>query len=358
MTGASFGAEREILGKRRGRRPRNGPPGLRPICRRWRPCLTGRNWGGSGFGRYDPPVLLDHPNPYPGARRPDHAWEVDSHGLSIAAYQWGEDSGRPLLLAHGGFDFAGTMDGFAPLLADEGWRVISWDHRGHGDSQHAALYNWEADQRDGMAVLDSVTKDAVPFVGHSKGGGLLLALADVRPDRVTAMANLDGLPSSRTIPDVPDRERRRLMAVELAERLDYRRTAHEGSRKPGTLEALAARRQRMNPRLSSEWLEYLVPIGAAETHDGWRWKLDPTMRFGGFGPHRPEWGLSRLVGVRVPLLGVLGLEEDEMSWGTKPEDVEPWLPAHARFETLEGVGHFVHIEQPRKVADLVLEFLS
>jgi pimeloyl-ACP methyl ester carboxylesterase len=25
---------------------------------------------------------------------------------------------------------------------------------------------------------------------------------------------------------------------------------------------------------------------------------------------------------------------------------------------LEGVGHFVHIEQPRLVADLVLEFLA
>ena len=76
---------------------------------------------------------------YPGARRPDRSWTVDSAGLSIAAYQWGEDSAPPLFLAHGGFDFAGTLDGFAPRLADGGWKVISWDHRGHGDSEHAAL---------------------------------------------------------------------------------------------------------------------------------------------------------------------------------------------------------------------------
>ena len=54
----------------------------------------------------------------------------------------------PLLLAHGGFDFAGTMDVFAPLLADAGWRVVCWDQRGHGDSDHALLYNWDADVRD------------------------------------------------------------------------------------------------------------------------------------------------------------------------------------------------------------------
>ena len=31
--------------------------------------------------------------------------------------------------------------------------------------------------------------------------------------------------------------------------------------------------------------------------DGWRWKIDPTMRFGGFGPWRPEWTLLRLPGL-------------------------------------------------------------
>ena len=47
-----------------------------------------------------------------------------------------------------------------------------------------------------------------------------------------------------------------------------------------------------------------------------------------------------------------------MGWGTRPADVEPYLPHGARFVPLEGVGHFVHIEQPRLVADLVLDFLG
>ena len=68
--------------------------------------------------------------------------------------------------------------------------------------------------------------------------------------------------------------------------------------------------------------------------------------------------MQRLPGLGVPVLGVLGLEPEEMGWGTRPEDVTPYLPPGARFAALDGVGHFVHIEQPRPVADLVLDFLA
>ena len=58
------------------------------------------------------------------------------------------------------------------------------------------------------------------------------------------------------------------------------------------------------------------------------------MRFGGFGPWRPEWSLMRLPGLAMPFLGVLGLEYEEMGWGTKPEDVAGYLPLGARFVPL------------------------
>lgn len=303
-------------------------------------------------------VPFHSPIDFPGAKSPDRTWIVDSSGVSIRAYEWGSAGGRPLLLSHGGFDFARTMDVFAPILAVEGWRVVAWDHRGHGNSEHAALYSWDADIRDGIAVLDSVTNEAVPVIGHSKGGALALNLATIRPDRVSALVNLDGMPSHRTVPDISDRERKRIMAGELSTRLDFRRRAHESMRKPGTLEELAVRRKKMNPRLSDEWLRYLVTVGASESVDGWRWKLDPSMRFGGFGPFRPEWSLARMPGIAAPMLALLGLEQEDMGWGTLPEDVEPWLPPGARLVQLSGVGHFVHIEQPDVVANLVLEFLS
>jgi pimeloyl-ACP methyl ester carboxylesterase len=295
---------------------------------------------------------------FDGARRPDRSRWVSSGGLQIATYEWGSPDAPAILAAHGGFDFAGTLDVFAPLLADAGWRVISWDARGHGDSDPAVLYNWAADLRDAVAVLDSSTDEPVVALGHSKGGGIMLELAEALPHRVSHLVNLDGLPSKNNWPDVSDHERTRMLHQEIAGWLDHRRGSADAVRKAGTLDELAERRQRMNPRLSIEWLRYLVTIGARHDDDGWRWKIDPALRLGGFGPWRPEWSMQRMPGLSMPVLGVLGLEVELMGWGTRVADVEPYLPLRSRFEALDGVGHFVHIEQPRLVADLVLDFLE
>jgi len=297
-------------------------------------------------------------NSYPGARRPDRERRVDSDGISIAVVEWGAADAPVLLTAHGGFDFAGTFDLLAPVLADAGWRVVCWDQRGHGDSDHAAMYTWDADIRDALAVLDSTALEPVPFIGHSKGGGMLMTLAEARPDRCSALVNLDGLPSERVQPDVADHDRTTMLADDLAGWLDHRRTVGTLKRKPGTVAELATRRARMNPRLPMEWLEYLVTIGAREHADGWRWKLDPAMRFGGFGPWRPQWGLHRMRGLAVPFLGFLGLVEEDMGWGTTPADLDGCLPVGAELVTLADTGHFVHIERTEEVGGLMVEFLA
>lgn len=295
---------------------------------------------------------------FPGARPPDRQRRVDAAGVGLQVHEWGPADGPPLLLAHGGFDFARTFDVFAPLLADAGWRVVSWDHRGHGDSDHAALYSWDADMRDALAVLDSVTRLPVPVVGHSKGGALMLQLIEAQPHRFCALVNIDGLPSPRPHPDIASHERTKLLASELASWLEYRRTAHRLERKPGTLDDLARRRGRMNPRLGHEWLRYLVTVGARCDADGWRWKIDPALRMGGFGPWRNAWSIERLPGFPVPLLGFLGLEQEQMGWGTVPEELEPYLPRGGRLEVVADTGHFVHIERPHEVAALALDFLA
>jgi pimeloyl-ACP methyl ester carboxylesterase len=235
---------------------------------------------------------------------------------------------------------------------------VAWDQRGHGDSDYAALYSWDGDLRDAMAVMDSVTDQPAPVVGHSKGGAMMIQLADAQPFRFSHLVNLDGIPYKRRLPDVSEHERTRMMASDISAWLDHRRTTADAARKPGTLDELAKRRGRMNPRLPFEWLRYLVSVGAFESADGWRWKIDPSMRFGGFGPWRPEWTINRLPGLPMPFLGVLGREQEEMGWGTLPHHVMPYLPEGGRCEVLDDVGHFVHIERPELVSAMVLEFLG
>jgi pimeloyl-ACP methyl ester carboxylesterase len=295
---------------------------------------------------------------FPDAHAPARRRVVDSGGIRIAVHEWGDAGAPPLLLAHGGFDFARTFDVFAPMLAAGGFRVVSWDQRGHGDSEHAALYTWDGDVRDALAVLDSTTRGAVPFVGHSKGGSVLTQLADACPHRVTKLVNIDGLPSRARHPDVAEHERSRMLAKDLAGWLDHRRRVARAVRKPGTLDDLAKRRGRMNPRLGHAWLRYLVAVGAQKDADGWRWKLDPSLRFGGFGPWRPEWTLLRLPGLPVPVLGFLASVSEPMGWDTTEAILRPHLPPDAEIVTLSDTGHFVHIERPREVAERVLRFLA
>ena len=293
---------------------------------------------------------------YPGARAPERERSVDAFGVRIAVYEWGDASAPPLLLLHGGFDFARTFDVFAPLLAEGGFRVIAWDQRGHGRSGQTQLYSWDADVRDAWAVLEATSARPLVAVGHSKGGGVLMSLAQAAPGRFERFVSIDGIPSRRPAADATAPEP--ALSEIATEWLDHRRGTATFVRKAGTLEELAQRRQRMNPRLPLAWLRHLASIGAQRDADGWRWLVDPLLRFGGFGPWRPEWVLERLPRFRVPLQVILGGVPEPMGMGATPESVGSYLPAGASLHAFADSGHFVHIEKPQEVAKLVLGFLS
>lgn len=294
---------------------------------------------------------------YPMARPPDRLRWVDSSGIRLAVYEWGAVEAPPLILVHGAFDFARTFDVFAPLLADAGYRVVSYDQRGHGDSGHAALYSWVADERDMLAVVDSTTRAPCIAVGHSKGGSLLVHTIQALPHRFTRFVSIDGLPFRSPHPDSAMHERKSMTADIITGWLDHQRSAGERVRKPGTLEELARRRALMNPRLSHEWLCYLAVRGARCDADGWRWKIDPVLRPGGFGPFRSRWMTDRLPGFPIPMLALFGTVSEPMGWDARPDKLAPYFPDTTRVEVMQDTGHFIHIERPADTAALIRDFL-
>ena len=100
------------------------------------------------------------------------------------------------------------------------------------------------------------------------------------------------------------------------------------------IDELARRRGRMNPRLSRRVAALPRDASApGEDADGWRWKIDPSMRFGGFGPWRPEWSMMRMPGLgdAVPRRA-RPASPRRWAGAPGPRTSCPYLPLGGRFE--------------------------
>lgn len=289
---------------------------------------------------------------YPGARDPDRIRSVASDGLRINVSEWGDPVAPAILACHGMWDSARSFAVLGPLVADSGYRVVAIDLRGHGDSDWAQAYAWFGWVRDLVRVADTLP-DRFYLLGHSMGGGLSNDLARFLAKRVVKLVNIDGFGPGpeHQVPPVPER---------FAHFLDYRRrmAARRDWRPYASLDDLVARRRAQNPRLSAAWLRYFLFHGSRCSADGWRWKADPQM-VADMGPWTPEWITPGWTKLTVPMLAIVGSEKD--TWGPLPEDLLSERLSHVptlRRETIMGAGHFVHIEQPRATADVVVDYLS
>lgn len=189
---------------------------------------------------------------------------------------------------------------------------------------------------------------------------LTIQLSTLFPERVTRLVSIDGVPTPNFPPD-PRASRRRMDDETIGAWLDHRhRAAVSPRRAAASIEDLARRRREMNQRLPEEWLQYLVTVGARRDPDGWRWKLDPFIAAGGFGPSRMDSWAERMRDLQRPFLGLKAGIAEERGWGghVHPKYIEPYIPKGGKLVYYEEAGHFIHVEYPDEVARLVLDFLA
>src|SRR5678810_816782 len=91
-------------------------------------------------------------------------------GTTIYYKDWG--TGPAVTLSHGWPLNADAWDGQMLFLAQNGFRVVAHDRRGHGRSSQPATGNDMDGYADGLAALIEAIdlRDAVR-VGHATGGG-------------------------------------------------------------------------------------------------------------------------------------------------------------------------------------------
>ena len=98
--------------------------------------------------------------------------------------------GPPVVLLHGLSATRRNVVQGSRALVKRGYRLISYDARGHGASQPAPSYEYADLVGDLAGVLDELELDRVALVGSSMGAATAMAFTLEHPDRVPALVQI------------------------------------------------------------------------------------------------------------------------------------------------------------------------
>jgi pimeloyl-ACP methyl ester carboxylesterase len=137
------------------------------------------------------------------AMPPGRAMTVRSKdGTRLHAEVFGPEDGYPIVLAHG-ITCAIRVWAYQVVELAKDYRVIAFDHRGHGRSAVPAqrrAYSLDHLARDLDSVLEATLapRERAVIAGHSMGGIAITAWADRYPDRVPQRADAVALINTTT----------------------------------------------------------------------------------------------------------------------------------------------------------------
>jgi pimeloyl-ACP methyl ester carboxylesterase len=276
-------------------------------------------------------------------------------GITIRGDAWGDPGARPVVLLHGGGQTRHSWSRCGRRLAAEGWRALSLDLRGHGESDWCPESRYApADFVGDILAVARALHTAPVLVGASLGGMTSLLAVGESPEPVAA-----GLVMVDVTP--------RLEIAGTARIVDFMLARPEGfASLEEAADAVAAYRSHRGRPSDLSGLRKNLRLGP----DGrWRWHWDPRFvdrrRIDAIGGIRgaaqggafnePERLLRAARALRVPTLLVRGRESDVVS----REGAQEFLDAvpHARFVDVSGAGHMVAGDRNDAFNEAVLGFL-
>ena len=254
-----------------------------------------------------------------------------------------EGAGPPVLLVHGFPDSSHLWRHQVAALTGSGLRAIAPDMRGFGASDRPGAvedYRLGRAVADLVAVLDAAGVERARVVGHDWGAAVAWLFAAIHPDRVERLVAMSvGHPGARAR-SVEDREKAWYQLLFQFE---------------GVAEELIARD---DWRLMREWLRgdgdvdhYVADLarpGALTAGLNW-YRANA----------RPDRELAPRRDVPVVSAPTLGL------WSTRDHYLreEPMVSSaeHVsgpwRYERIEDASHWMQLDAPERVGDLLVEFL-
>ncbi|MGB3485675.1 MAG: alpha/beta fold hydrolase [Mycobacterium sp.] len=291
--------------------------------------------------------------------------EIAASGVTLKALTWGAGDGPIALCLHGFPDTAFGWEKVAPRLVAAGYRVVAPMMRGYAPSGFPidGSYHVGALMDDALQVREAMgATDADLLIGHDWGAIAATGLSAM-PERPFGKAVIMSVPPSASFTPL----RRVPHPVRLAALLPRQLLRswyimyfqlpwlpeHSGQWVPRRL----WRRWSPGYDATEDLTHVVTAIGAPPR---WRAALGPyraTIRNSAppqrFAALHRHW-LSAPV---IPVLYLHG-RDDGCASAAYTEWVRRILPAGSRAEVIADAGHFLQLERPDRVADLIIEFAA
>lgn len=247
-----------------------------------------------------------------------------SAGLHYFLHEGGRRVKPPVVLIHGAGGDHSTWPPEIRRLA--GANVFTLDLPGHGKSKGLGRQS-VADYTDSVVVfLNAVGLSRAVFVGHALGGAIALTLAIDHPERVTGI----GL-------------------ISTGPRLPIASSVLENAANPSTfILAVQSLQELMHIPQSEKYLK-------AQTFRHLS-SIRPTLFQGDLRACDQFNVTAQLDAIRTPVLVLCGTD-DQLTPRHYSESMAGQIPGSA-LQTIDGSGHLVMLEQPRRVAGLLRVFLA
>ncbi len=169
---------------------------------------------------------------------------IRANGIRIAFDTFGSMNKKPLFLIHGLTGQRMSLTWMAERLTDL-YFVVTYDCRGHGQTDHPAAYTLADHGRDLLALIDALGYGKAAVLGQSMGSYIALQAAELDPEKIEKLI----LVTPKAFDDGSGSSFQRLLREEG---LDLRTASREQR-------ARVLNRALWSPQITPETLEALTP---------------------------------------------------------------------------------------------------
>ena len=295
----------------------------------------------------------------PATRQASRSTYLDVRGLRYHVREWREPGAPILFLFHGWMDVSASFQFLVDALRER-WHIVAPDWRGYGESARptdgpGVECYWFADYlADLEAIVDHYQPEGqVTLVGHSLGANVVCLYAGIRPERVRRVVDLEGFGMTASkASQAPRRYARWLDELKDKPRLNTY----------ATVEDVAARLQKTNPRLPADKAAFLAQHWSHQGADG-RWEIlgDPAHKIINPQLYRLDEVMEVWRRVTAPVLHVEAVDSPTLKAIAGEMPLPEFKKRFAAFPDFREVliadaGHMLHHDQPEQVAMLIEEF--